>query len=63
MVKNRGGEVKKILISMGDTYPNDSELGTNIRKLINELKKKDNELKDHEERYRNHNSGHYYYSP
>jgi|TARA_R110000803_G_scaffold87441_1_gene154143 hypothetical protein len=63
MVKNRGEEVKKILISMGDTYPNDSELGTNIRKLINELKKKDNELKDHEERYRNHNSGHYYYSP
>ena len=48
---------------MGDTYSNDGELGTKIRKLINELKKKDNELKDHEERYRNHNSGHYYYSP
>ncbi len=63
MVNNLEEELKKILIGMGDTYSNDGELGTKIRKLINELKKKDNELKDHEERYRNHNSGHYYYSP
>jgi hypothetical protein len=32
-------ELKKILISMCNTYPNDGELGTRIRKLIDKLNK------------------------
>ena len=39
MVNNLEEELIKILISMCNTYPNDGELGTRIRKLIDKLNK------------------------
>ena len=42
MVVTHEDELQKILISMCNTYPNDGELGTRIRKLIDKLNKKNN---------------------